>query len=92
MHSEKQIAAYRGIPVLELFGDYLEARVFTAKPRYEARRAVVARINQGEGGRATLLRLPEVGIQGNSHMMMQDRNNLQVADHILAWLASSLAR
>lgn len=92
MPTDKQIAAYRGIPVLELFGDYLDAPVFTAKPRYEARRAVVARINQGEGGRATLLRLPEVGIQGNSHMMMQDRNNLQVADHILAWLASSLAR
>lgn len=85
--TDQQIAAYRGIPVLELFGDHLDAPVFTARPRYEARKAVVARINQGDGGRATLLRLPEVGIHGNSHMLMQDRNNLQVADHVLEWLA-----
>jgi pimeloyl-ACP methyl ester carboxylesterase len=90
--TDKQIAAYRGVPVLELFGDHLDAPVFTAKPRYEARKLVVQRINQNEGGRATLRSLPEVGIQGNSHMMMQDRNNLQVADHILGWLASSLPR
>lgn len=88
--TDKQIAAYRGIPVLELFGDHLDAPVFTAKPRHEARKAVVARINQNEGGRATLLRLPEVGIHGNSHMLMQDRNNLQVADHVLGWLSSQL--
>lgn len=88
--TDKQIAAYRGIPVLELFGDHLDAPVFTAKPRYEARKAVVARINQGEGGRATLQRLPEAGMHGNSHMLMQDRNNLQVADHVLGWLASQL--
>ena len=26
-------------------------------------------------------------IRGNSHMLMMDRNNQQVADLILAWLA-----
>jgi pimeloyl-ACP methyl ester carboxylesterase len=88
--TEAQIAAYKGVPVLELFGDHLEAPVFTARPRYEARKAVVERINRGEGGKASLVRLPEVGIKGNSHMMMQDRNNLEVANFILSWIADKV--
>ena len=31
--------------------------------------------------------LPEVGIKGNSHMLMMDKNNGQVADLIQKWLA-----
>ena len=27
-----------------------------------------------------------MGIKGNSHMLMQDRNNLQLADLILTWI------
>ena len=30
--------------------------------------------------------LPEVGIKGNSHMLMMDKNNAQVADLIQKWL------
>jgi hypothetical protein len=30
--------------------------------------------------------LPKMGIKGNSHMMMQDKNNLQLADLILGWI------
>jgi hypothetical protein len=32
------------------------------------------------------LHLPVAGLLGNSHMLMQDKNNLQVADLILAWI------
>ena len=88
--TEAQIEAYRGIPVLELFGDHLDAPVFTGRARYEGRRAVVERINKQQGGRATLIRLPDVGMKGNSHMMMQDRNNLQVADFVLDWIGSNI--
>ena len=28
----------------------------------------------------------ETGIRGNSHMIMQDKNNLQIADFILKWI------
>jgi len=41
---------------------------------------------KGAGGDATMLHLPELGIFGNSHIFMQDKNNLQVADLILAWI------
>jgi pimeloyl-ACP methyl ester carboxylesterase len=88
--TEAQIEAYRGIPVLELFGDHLDAPVFTGRARYEGRRAVVERINKQQGGKATLIRLPDVGMKGNSHMMMQDRNNLQVADFVLDWIGSNI--
>jgi hypothetical protein len=30
--------------------------------------------------------LPKMGIRGNSHMLMQDRNNLQLADMVIAWI------
>jgi hypothetical protein len=30
--------------------------------------------------------LPQIGIKGNSHMMMMDKNNQQVADVIQGWL------
>ena len=30
--------------------------------------------------------LPEMGIHGNSHMLMQDRNSLQIADLLIAWI------
>ena len=32
--------------------------------------------------------LPEAGIRGNSHMMMLDRNNKQVADRIMKWIGA----
>jgi pimeloyl-ACP methyl ester carboxylesterase len=88
--TEAQIEAYRGIPVLELFGDHLDSPVFTGRPRYEGRKAVVERINKQQDGKATLVWLPDVGMKGNSHMMMQDRNNLQVADFLLGWITDNV--
>jgi hypothetical protein len=31
-------------------------------------------------------RVPKPGIKGNSHMLMQDKNNIQLADLILTWI------
>src|SRR5262249_18331203 len=38
------------------------------------------------GGTAKFLLLPEAGLKGNTHMMMMDKNNLQIADLIIAWI------
>jgi len=38
------------------------------------------------GGTAKFLLLPEAGHKGNSHMLMMDKNNLQIADLILQWM------
>ena len=39
------------------------------------------------GGNVDVVNLPEIGIKGNSHMLMMDKNNAQIADMIQNWLA-----
>ena len=39
------------------------------------------------GGKAEVLVLPEIGIHGNSHMLMQDNNSLQIAAMLDTWIA-----
>jgi hypothetical protein len=39
------------------------------------------------GGNVDVVNLPELGIKGNSHMLMMDKNNAQIADLIQNWLA-----
>ncbi len=34
----------------------------------------------------------ESGIRGNSHMIMQDKNNLQIADLILKWIDERVSK
>ena len=38
------------------------------------------------GGSVDVVDLPKVGIKGNSHMMMMDKNNAEVAGLIQTWL------
>ena len=45
----------------------------------------VAAINR-HGGDATLVHLPDIGITGNSHFLMQERNNEEIMKLALAWL------
>jgi len=37
-------------------------------------------------GNAKMLYPPDLVIHGNSHMIMQDKNNLQIGDLILDWI------
>jgi hypothetical protein len=32
------------------------------------------------------------GVRGNSHMIMQDKNNLEIADLILRWIDARVTR
>lgn len=49
-------------------------------------RQFVEAVNR-HGGDATLIHLPDIGIYGNSHFLMQEKNNRQIADIIAKWLA-----
>jgi pimeloyl-ACP methyl ester carboxylesterase len=86
--SKEQIAKLANVPTLVVFGDHL-ADVSTPVLSWPAALAdceqYVAQINQA-GGDATMLHLPAAGVFGNSHMLFQDRNNLQVGDMILSWI------
>ncbi len=33
-----------------------------------------------------MINLPDIGIKGNSHMLMQDKNNAATADVIQTWM------
>jgi hypothetical protein len=84
----QQLAVFRNVPVLVVFGDHLAdvpafASLWTAS--FDTCNQFVQQVNAA-GGDAQMLSLPAVGVFGNSHMMMQDKNNLEVADLILKWI------
>jgi hypothetical protein len=72
------------IPILVLFGDNVETSPRWG-PRLKACQAFVKAASEA-GVKAELVQLPNVGILGNSHMLMQDKNNLQVADWLIHWI------
>lgn len=39
------------------------------------------------GGDVTLVHLPEVGIRDNTHFLMSDKNNVQIADQVSTFLS-----
>ena len=75
---------YVKIPTLVLFGDYVDQSPRWA-PRLKQCREYADAIKK-LGGRTELIVLPEIGIKGNSHMLMQDRNSLELAGWLVAWL------
>ena len=48
-------------------------------------RKFVDAINR-HGGNATLVELPGIGIRGNTHFMISDLNNAEIADLLAGWL------
>jgi hypothetical protein len=90
-----EVSILAKIPMIILFGDHLA----DAAPPFAGRwlasiencRNLVQSINKA-GGDATLLHLPEIGIRGNSHFLMFDKNNLQIADLILEWIDRHVKR
>lgn len=75
----------KDVPVLMVFGDFVDQH-----PRWAAFKKIdmeYAAAVRSAGGSVDWINLPEIGIKGNSHMMMQDRNNAEIADVIQKWLA-----
>jgi hypothetical protein len=83
-----QIAALAKIPTLVMFGDHLgDVRGGPANwaVSFESCQKFVQQVKDA-GGSAEMMYLPKMGIHGNSHMLMQDRNNLLLADLLLGWI------
>jgi pimeloyl-ACP methyl ester carboxylesterase len=77
--------ALKSTPVLMLFGDYVDQH-----PRWVAYRKLdleYAAAVRAAGGKVDVISLPDIGIEGNSHMMMMDKNNGAIAELIANWLA-----
>jgi hypothetical protein len=84
----EQLAKLAKIPTLIMFGDHLGD--VTGGPAnwaqsFDTCNTFVAQVNKA-GGDATMMHLPALGIKGNSHMLMQDKNSDQLADLIIAWI------
>jgi pimeloyl-ACP methyl ester carboxylesterase len=82
----EKAAALKSIPVLMLFGDYIEHDSRWPKMR-EGDLAFAAAV-RAAGGSVDVLSLPERGIKGNSHMLMMDKNNAEIAQLIQKWLVA----
>ncbi len=85
----QQLATMAKIPILVMFGDHLGdvqgrfGSIWTMN--FDTCQKFVDQV-KAAGGDAQLMHLPKLGIKGNSHMLMQDKNNLQLADLILTWI------
>jgi pimeloyl-ACP methyl ester carboxylesterase len=78
-------AALKGIPILAVYGDYFDVDKRWATIRENGMK-FYAEIEKA-GGKVRVVNLPELGIRGNSHMLIMDRNNLEIAALIQKWLA-----
>lgn len=84
--AKTDISALKNIPMLWVWGDYIDALPFWTGifNKQESFRAEVNKL----GGKTTVIKLPEAGIKGNSHMLMMDRNSDQIAGLVQNWLVS----
>lgn len=79
------------IPIIIYYGDNIPNQSST-NPGQEQWRVFLSIAKQfrdvvnKHGGDVTLVHLPETGIKGNTHFLMSDINNLEIADHLLKWL------
>jgi len=81
---KENAAKLKDVPVLMVWGDYVDQH-----PRWAAYKKIDAEYGdaiKAAGGKVDWINLPEIGIKGNSHMMMQDKNSDQIAAVIQKWL------
>ena len=82
------LAPYMKMPILVLFGDYVDLSPRWA-PRLTQCREFAEAMKKA-GGKTELVVLPDLGIKGNSHMLMQDSNSLELAAWLVAWLNKNI--
>jgi pimeloyl-ACP methyl ester carboxylesterase len=86
--SAAQISTLAKIPTVIMFGDHLgdvQGGPANWATSFQGCQKFVDKL-KAAGGDAEMMHLPAMGIRGNSHMLMQDKNNLQLADLLIAWI------
>jgi pimeloyl-ACP methyl ester carboxylesterase len=80
----KKVESVKNTPILVIIGDNAKEH-----PRWKAirqRSLSYQAAFKAAGGSLDLVDLPDIGIKGNSHMVMMDKNSDQVAGLIQKWL------
>ncbi|MEI6161249.1 MAG: esterase, partial [Roseococcus sp.] len=83
--SRLDMARLRDIPILYVWGDYLEQGPW---PAFKGNVDRFMAAHRAAGGHGDVLDLPARGVRGNSHMIMQDDNSDAVAAMIQAWMVA----
>lgn len=84
-------ASIKGTPIMMMYGDNVKSHARWSKIRQNG--VNYAEAMKAAGGSVDIVDLPDVGLKGNSHMIMMDKNSDKVADIIQAWLVKkNLAR
>ena len=89
---EELKGAFAHVPLLSVWGDHSFG--FASRNGDDRRNpcvTTVGNINRA-GGKALFMLLPDLGIKGNSHMMMLEKNNTVIADRIIDWVNRIVAR
>jgi pimeloyl-ACP methyl ester carboxylesterase len=89
-----QIETLAQIPTLVMFGDHLNdvtGGPVSWQQSFETCNEFVDQLKKA-GGDAQMMHLPALGIKGNSHMLMQDRNSDELADLVIAWIDAHVER
>jgi len=79
------------IPIIIYYGDNIPEQP-SVNPGQEQWRVFLSIAKQfrdvvnRHGGDVTLVHLPEIGIKGNTHFLMSDLNNLEIANHVSEYL------
>ncbi len=84
------VNAVAKIPTLILYGDNVSLFTNWASS-LQTCTAFAAQV-KAAGGNIQVLQLPSVNILGNSHMLMQDRNNLVIADLLVQWIEQNVEK
>lgn len=89
--SAERFALLTQMPIVIYYGDYISAD----NPHWASQRWI-ERIHMAQafadcvnrhGGDASVVRLPEIGIRGNSHFAFAEANNVEIANVLENWLA-----
>ena len=80
----KQADRLKGIPTLFVYGDGIAQD--KRWPTIRRNGVAFGEAIRAAGAKVDVVDLPGAGIRGNSHMLMMDKNNLEVAALIQGWL------
>jgi pimeloyl-ACP methyl ester carboxylesterase len=95
-YTDEQVKILATVPILVVFGDHRDTPTGIGsrpswKLSFDGCQELIGRLRVA-GGQARMLDPSELGIRGNSHMIMQDKNHLQIADLILKWIDDSVSK
>lgn len=83
--AKAEAAAMKGIPHLIVWGDFIDKH--PVWPKIIVNPNKWADAIKAAGGTADTFDLPKMGVKGNTHMMMMDKNSDDVAKLVADWMA-----